>query len=226
MVIHNVSDAVAKIDWDYILDNITNRDLWKRNWTVIISHDYTAKLSIHSIDVTRNQVMFKALVKDVEGRTDYNLFYVPMSKDHRITNIFSQKLVSTIVNTVINLHRSDVISVIGYDYARKLINEEYVLNEVLYEKFEGKRPDEYVLELVMDDVINRIESSIQVNMSDKIIEATVPRCLSFIRTIYNLFEIELPEQYVDADEEYDVEDLAYAHNRITNQSVEEVLNEL
>lgn len=68
---NEIALKVYEIDYSFIIKNYLDKELWHKEWTLFIYKNYVFKISLESIEVKRNAIVFK-VESNQESSFDWN----------------------------------------------------------------------------------------------------------------------------------------------------------
>lgn len=74
---NEIALKVYEIDYDFIIKNYLNPELWKKEWTLFIYRDFIFTLSLYEINVSDNKIYFSLKLKNgYETSTRFIYYYI------------------------------------------------------------------------------------------------------------------------------------------------------
>lgn len=89
---YELSAKVEKFDFEFLLENLLNKKLWSRSWTILEYDEIKIQLNIRTIDVEDNEVRLYVRITHRESLIDYELLWIPLDRAHYNSTVFEKAL--------------------------------------------------------------------------------------------------------------------------------------
>lgn len=93
-----LSTRIEKIDFEYIIENATKKELWQKTWTIFEYEDWTFTMELAAIFIKDNKLSCEVRCNKLTYYT--KILTLPLDKAHRNIIVFSNELVNDIVNLI------------------------------------------------------------------------------------------------------------------------------
>lgn len=124
---NEISTKLYRINFKYLLENVLDRAMWKKSWTVYDYDNCRIDLRLSSIDVTGETVMLRIYSNRKRHwfSTDTNSTSVslPLAQDHFNELVFYQKVFSAIESVLQGEERDFIRDTPPYETAKRLEDE-------------------------------------------------------------------------------------------------------
>lgn len=104
---NNISTNIQKINFKYILDNCTNKELWRQKWNIYEYDGLRLMLTLYSIDIADNKLtlLIESNSSECFDEIRYysnmsEIFTIPLSKEHYNKFVFKKQLFKTCLNLI------------------------------------------------------------------------------------------------------------------------------
>lgn len=111
----NLALKVWKVDYDFIIKNYLDRELWKKSWHLFTYKDWDFTISLHHIDVYDMSIVFYVCCNK-NGATRNAAVYYYLEHEGYNLNVLKKKINGAIFNLIEQTERSALTRTSDYRY--------------------------------------------------------------------------------------------------------------
>lgn len=137
---NEVSTKLTKINFKWLIEHCTDKENWKRSWTIYDYDKFKCVIKLREIDI-KNDSLYLDVIGS--GNWNSNAICIPMNKDNYNEDVFLKKLYSCIYNRISYFEADKIMNSEQYKQAKLKDGE-------LLEEFKNKL-NEYLNDLGIDD---------------------------------------------------------------------------